>query len=218
MPSRRPVDLLQDLFFLPEVFSLPSVTAVQYENLHAPFYPRFSHEQFRGLLKEFDITGTKKVSKFSYGQQKKFLVAFGLAAGCRLMLLDEPTNGLDIPSKSQFRKAVASSLADDQVFVISTHQVRDLESLIDPVIILDEGQIIFNESTERISNRLKVTLQTDPPDTETVFYSEKRLDGYMVVSENDDRDVSGIDLETLFNAVVSNRSDITDCFYNGENR
>lgn len=214
-PSRRPVGLLQDLIFLPEVFSLPPVTPLQYEKLYAVFYPRFSHERFRSFLLEFGIPEIKKLSDFSYGQKKKFLVAFGLASGCRLMLLDEPTNGFDIPSKSQFRKAVASSLTDDQIFIISTHQVRDLETLIDPVIILDEGRIVFHQSVEKISDRLKVTLQPDPPDSKTALYSEKRLDGYMVVSENRNGEVSGIDLETLFNTVAANQTEISRIFQDG---
>jgi ABC-2 type transport system ATP-binding protein len=214
-PSRRSAEFLQELMFLPEVFNLAPVTPEQYKWLYSPFYPRFNAEGFNRLLEEFEITGRKKLTTFSYGQKKKFLIAFGLATNCRLMLLDEPTNGLDIPSKSQFRKAVASYLEDDRIFIISTHQARDLESLIDPVIILDEGRIIFNRSTEEISTRLKVSCQSTPPDQEKVLYSEKTFEGYMTVSENDDHEESHIDLETLFNTVINNSARIYSIFQDG---
>ena len=211
-PSRRSPDFLHDLFFLPEIFSLPPVTPEQYEKIYSPFYPNFSNIQYKQYLKEFDLISDEKLSSYSYGQKKKFLISFGLATGCRLMLLDEPTNGLDIPSKSQFRKVLASILTDDQLIIISTHQARDLENLIDSVIILDEGRIIFNHSTEEILNRLKVVYQTEPPDPEKVLLSEQRLDGYMVVMENHLQEATNIDLETIFNTIIQNKSKISQIF------
>ncbi len=217
-PAGRSTAFLQDLFFLPEVFELPAVTPLQYEKLFSPYYPGFQKELFRNYLQEFEIPVNKEMNSISYGQKKKFMLAFGLAAGCRLTLLDEPTNGLDITSKSSFRKAVASCFTDDQVFVIATHQVRDLESLIDPVVILDEGKIIFNESQEEISSRLKVTYNSEEPVPEETLYVEKRMGGYLTVTENHDGAISDIDLETLFNSVVGNRDRISGIFQEGEGK
>ena len=214
-PSRRSPDFLKELVFLPEVFDLPPVTPRQYRMLYSPFYPRFSLERFGSLLEQFEITGGKKLTTLSYGQKKKFLIAFGLATNGRLMLLDEPTNGLDIPSKSLFRKAVASCLEDNRIFIIATHQVRDLESLIDPVIILDQGRIIFNQAMEGISNRLKVSYMSTPPDQEKVLHSEKTFEGYMTVTENKDHEESHIDLESLFNTVINNSARISRIFQDG---
>jgi len=213
--SIRQVEFLQELVFLPEVFDLPAVTPEQYRMLYSPFYPRFSSEHFKAFLEEFEITGKKKLSTFSYGQKKKFLIAFGLATNGRLMLLDEPTNGLDIPSKSQFRKAVASCHEDERIFIISTHQARDLETLIDPIIILDQGRIIFNQPMEEISSRLKVSNISLPPDQEKVLYSEKTFEGNVTVTENDDHDGSHINLETLFNTVINNSTGISRVFQDG---
>jgi len=214
-PARREVEYLQDLIFLPEVFDLPPVTPGQYKMLYSPFYPRFNNDRFNSFLEEFEIMHDKKLNAFSYGQKKKFLIAFGLATNARLLLLDEPTNGLDIPSKSQFRKAVASSLDDDRIFIISTHQARDLESLIDPVIILDEGRIIFNQSNEKISYHLKISYQSRSPEPEAVLFSEKTFEGYTVVTENRDCEESHIDLEMLFNTVVNNSTRISAIFQDG---
>jgi ABC-2 type transport system ATP-binding protein len=214
-PSKRSPEFLQELIFLPEVFDLPSVTPKDYEMLYSPFYPKFSDESFNSFLDEFEITNAKKLNAFSYGQKKKFLIAFGLAANSRLMLLDEPTNGLDIPSKSQFRKAVASCLEDDRIFIISTHQARDLESLIDPVIILDEGRVIFNQTNEKISYHLKISYQSRAPEPEAALFCEKTFEGYTVVMENHDHEDTHIDLEMLFNTVVNNSARISDIFRDG---
>lgn len=217
-PSKRQIDFLQGLFFLPEVFVLPSVTVKQYRMLYAPFYPGFSADLFDSLLEQLEIMGNNKMNALSYGQKKKFIIAFGLATNSRLMLLDEPTNGLDIPSKSQFRKAVASCLEDDRIFIISTHQARDLESLIDPVIILDNGKIIFNQSNEEISNRLKVSYRSSPPGPEEALFCEKTFEGYTVVTENPDHEESHIDLETLFSTVINNSARVSCIFQDGGTR
>lgn len=138
--------LLQEIYFIPEEFYVPAVTVNAYVKLYAPFYPKFDAKILADALKEFDLVTNKKLTALSYGQKKKFLVAFGLATNCKLLLLDEPTNGLDIPSKSQFRKLLAGSLTEDKAIVIATHQVRDLENLIDTVIILDAGRIVAQQS------------------------------------------------------------------------
>ena len=127
VPADRTPKMLSDIFFLSEEFSLPAMRISEYLKIYAPFYPNFDREVFDQRLKDFDILTDKKLNALSYGQKKKFLLSFGLASNASLCLLDEPTNGLDIPSKSQFRKVVASSLNDDRLFIISTHQVRDME-------------------------------------------------------------------------------------------
>ena len=129
-----------------------------------------------------------------------------------MTLLDEPTNSLDIPSKRQFRKALASVLTEDRLIVISTHQARDLENLIDPVVILDEGRIIFNHSSEEISNRLCVSHQSNPPSADEVFYSEKTMEGYLVVAENKEHEETRLDLELLFNTVIQSRERLSEAF------
>ena len=149
---------------------------------------------------------------YSYGQKKKFLLAFGLATDCRLLLLDEPTNGLDIPSKRQFRKALASVLREDRSVIISTHQARDLESLIDPIIILDEGQIVFNRTLEEISDHLSIHRLTHPPDPEETLYAEKTLGGYLVVTQNRGEEETHIELELLFNTVIQSREKLAAVF------
>jgi ABC-2 type transport system ATP-binding protein len=211
-PSLRPASLLEDVYFLPEEFYIPPISAQLYRQIYAPFYPRFSEEAFREYLGEFDLPSKKRLSELSYGQKKKFLLAFGLSTGCRLVLLDEPTNGLDIPSKSQFRRLLAGAGAEDRIILISTHQVRDMENLIDPIIILDEGKIIFQQPMYEVSRRLHVEMQMEQPSGDGVLYCEKALGGYVVVRKNDSGEETQLDLETLFNTVVANRDRIDELF------
>ncbi len=212
-PGDRSPGFLQELYFLPEEFGLHSVSPRKYERLYAPFYPRFNSQLFSHYLAEFELDPNQNLDRCSYGQKKKFLLAFGLSTDCKLILLDEPTNNLDIPSKRQFRKALASVLTQDRLIVISTHQARDLENLIDPVVILDEGQIIFNHFLEEISNRLCIRLQPDPPGPDEVFYSEKTMEGYLVVAENTEHEEARLDLELLFNTVIQSRERLSEAFH-----
>jgi ABC-2 type transport system ATP-binding protein len=211
-PQARPATLLEDIFFLPEEFFTPAISAELYRQIYAPFYPRFSEEAFRDYLREFDLPSKKRLSELSYGQKKKFLLAFGLSTRCRLILLDEPTNGLDIPSKSQFRRLLAGAGREDMIILISTHQVRDMENLIDPIIILDEGQIIFQQPMYEVTRRLRVEVQMEQPSGDGVLYSEKSLGGYVVVRRNDSGEETQLDLETLFNTVIANRDRIGELF------
>jgi ABC-2 type transport system ATP-binding protein len=210
LPHQRSAGLLEDVCLISEDLHVPPVTPAFFERLYAPFYPRFDHGVFAEHLREFELDGMKKLTELSYGQKKKFLLAFGLASRTRLLLLDEPTNGLDIPSKSQFRKALARSTTGDQLVLISTHQVRDMENLIDPIIILDAGKVIFQESMEEAARRLSVSMEAEPP--AEAIWSDKTLGGYVVVRENTAGAESRVDLETLFNTVIASRDRVRSIF------
>lgn len=214
-PSSRSTGFLQNLFFIPEDFTLPPVSPQKYMRLFAPFYPHFDPIQYASYLETFEVDAQANLTKVSFGQRKKFLIAFSLAANCRLTLLDEPTNGLDIPSKSQFRRALASVLTEDRLFIISTHQVRDLERLIDPVVILDNGNVIFNHTSEEISKHLRVATMPSLSETDNVLYSEKKLEGFKTVLENSGEPEGFMDLETLFNTVIKNSDAVEKIFEKG---
>jgi len=156
-------------------------------------------------LEAFGLSGEENMGELSYGNRKKVVLSFGLATGARLVLMDEPTNGLDIPGKTQFRKVVASSLSEERTFLISTHQVRDLGNLIDPIVILDEGEILLNRDLEFLGRRLSISREASPPEDGEAVYYESGLGGYTVVRSRSEGEESLVDLETLFNAVVSNR-------------
>lgn len=211
-PRDRYPQFLQEIYLVTEEFQLPELKIEQYVKLYSPFYPRFNHVLFEEYIGEFKLLKEQKLSALSYGQKKNFFLSFGLATDCKLLILDEPTNGLDIPSKSLFRKIVANAIHEDRSFIISTHQVRDMENLIDPIIILDEGKIIFFQDYEKISRKLSITRQTQIPDSNNVVYSESYLGAYTVVKENTTLEESKMNLELLFNAVTSNQNMINKIF------
>lgn len=205
---------LREIYIIPEEFSLPAFTIKKYVDIYAVFYPRFSQEQFYHSLEEFKLNPKEKLTTLSYGQKKKVIIGFGLASNCNLLLMDEPTNGLDIPSKSQFRKIVAAAATEERCFIISTHQVKDVENLIDPIIILDQGEIIFHQTFENVSKRLAFAVQQELVEDEQVVYAQSVLGGYSVVTENRTGEEGSIDLEILFNSITSGTDKINQIFKN----
>jgi ABC-2 type transport system ATP-binding protein len=218
LPSRREASFLADIYIVPEDIHLPNLTANGYERAYAVFYPRFSSNLFDQYLEDLEIEPDIRSKNLSYGQQKKLLLAFGLAANTPLVLLDEPTNGLDIPSKSKFRKILASALTEDRTIIISTHQARDLENLIDPVIILDSGQIIFQQEMATITQKLAVRLVHEEPRGNQCIYYEKIMGGYCIVTENKDDMETRVDLEVLFNTVINQTDRILPLFESAHTR
>ncbi|MEO8860515.1 MAG: ABC transporter ATP-binding protein [Ginsengibacter sp.] len=203
-PKKRWPSFLETIYFIPEEVYVPALTIKRYKNLFAPFYPAFSEEQFYSYLDQLDVKDTGKLNSLSFGQQKKFIIAFALACNTRVLLLDEPTNGLDIPSKIKFRKLIASIFTDDKIIFISTHQIRDLDNLIDRVIIVDSGELLLNESIKNISDKLCFKSVSELPATGKVLYAEDSLKGHAVVMENTEHEDSKVNLEHLFNAITEN--------------
>lgn len=216
-PADRKPAFLEDLFLVPEEFYLPPVRIRQFVDSNAPFYPRFDRVQMAGYLQEFGLTDAQKLSELSYGQKKKVLIGFGLATNTAVLLMDEPTNGLDIPSKSQFRRLVAGAVDERRTVVISTHQVRDLEALIDPVVILTEWSrsrmtVALKASVEEITARLWFGLIPELETGRKILYSERAVGGYAVVAESPTGEPSRLDLERLFNAVQAEPGRISELF------
>ncbi len=209
--SNRNPSMLSDIYLIPEEFYLPEFTIESYVANVAPFYPKFDEKFFYDLIEEFEVIKGKKLNTFSHGQKKKFIISFAIATNCSLVFMDEPTNGLDIPSKSKFRKIIASTANEDRTFIISTHQVRDLENLIDPLVIIEAGKIIFEESIETISNKLGfMKVSEKAPDGMKVLYSEPIFGGQYLLTENDGEGESSVDFELLFNAVLSKQNEIVE--------
>jgi ABC-2 type transport system ATP-binding protein len=213
-PKDRYPQFLQEVYLIAEEFTLPAMSIQNFVRLYSPFYPRFSVCLFKEYINEFNLSEKQMLSSLSYGQKKNFLLSFGLATDCKLLILDEPTNGLDIPSKRQFRKILTNAIHEERSFIISTHQARDMENLIDPIIVLDEGKIVFFESCERISNKLSITRLAELPEDKSLVYYESFLGGYTVVKENTDKEETNMNLELLFNAIINNKEKINELFKN----
>ena len=204
VPFERLPVFLEDVFMVPEEFYLPDVPVRNFIKYYAPFYPRFDSEKFRKYISIFEIPEENTLQNMSYGQKKKVLISFALATRARVLLMDEPTNGLDIMSKSQFRKIMAEAMDDNQCIIISTHQVKDLEHLIDRITIIDEGKILFNETMDSIARKLSFRFAYDQEDVAAAYYSESSFAGTVVVSHNTEGEESKVDLELLYKAIVTN--------------
>ena len=204
--SQRNPEMLKEIFIVPEEFILPSVTLDTYVKMNEPFYPRFSHEVLENCLKDFELPLSLKLNELSMGQKKKVYMSFALAAGTQYLLMDEPTNGLDIPSKSQFRRVVANNMSDDRTLIISTHQVHDVEALLDHILILSESEMLLNASVADICNRYTFDYRTPQEMDETVIYAEPTLQGNATMSKRKENDnETQLNLELLFNAVVQGK-------------
>ena len=203
VPYRRNPTFLQDIFYLPEDFAGENVVVEKYAMQLGVFYPNFSPDRFNRIISEFGVDPKAKFNKLSLGQQKKAIIAVALSLGTKVLLMDEPSNGLDIPSKSLLRRLIAENASDDQLIIISTHQVKDLENLIDPIIIMDKDGVILNASIEEISSKL--TFGIEPEEDKGALYSQRDLRGYVTVRHNEYGVETPVDLEALFNCALVNK-------------
>ncbi|MCQ2291679.1 MAG: ABC transporter ATP-binding protein [Bacteroidales bacterium] len=209
----RKAEILQDIYFLQEEMYVPHMKIESFVKAYSPFYPRFNHEQFNEYLREFELDKEfGYLDKLSHGQKKKTLIAFALATNTQILIMDEPTNGLDIPSKSTFRRLMASAADETRLVIISTHQVRDLHSLIDMVAILDNGRMVLNASTYEITEKLLFDVDNTKTTEGTVLYTEESPRGAYQVKENVHHIDSNLDLELLFNAAMNNKNAIINLF------
>ena len=204
VPYSRNPSFLQDIFYLPEDFAGESVVVEKYAMQLGMFYPNFSPDKYNRIISEFGVDPKAKFNKLSLGQQKKAIIAVALSLGTRVLLMDEPSNGLDIPSKSLLRRLIAENASEDQLIVISTHQVKDLENLIDTIIIMDKEGVIMNASIEEIAARL--TFGIESAEDKDALYCQRDLRGYVTVRRNEYGVETPVDLEALFNCALANKA------------
>ena len=206
--SRRP-EMFSEMMIIPEEFDLPNVSLERYAKVTAPFYPRFDMGQMRGYCEALGVNPAEKLHAMSMGQRKKAYIAFALACNVRMLLMDEPTNGLDIPSKSIFRRLLASYVDESRMVIISTHQVADVESLLDNIVILDNEGVALAATTTEICSKLKFGRAKEE---DSVLYKEMTIAGEMAVMANPNEEDTQLNIELLFNAVTANRASINELF------
>ena len=183
--DRRP-DVLRDIFIVTEEFFLPNVSLDVYVKMNRPFY--------------------LNLNELSMGQKKKAYMSFALATGTKYLFMDEPTNGLDIPSKSQFRKVIANNMTDERMLIISTHQVHDIESLLDHIVILNQNNLLLDASVADICEDYSFEYRTPAEMDDTVLYAEPTLQGNAVIAKRKagSRETQ-MNLELLFNAAINGK-------------
>lgn len=198
-PRRRDTAFLADLFLVPEEMEIPAMSLRSYVATNAPFYPRFSAEQMERYLRMFELDPDMHLRQASMGQRKKAFISFALACNTSLLLMDEPANGLDIPGKSAFRRAVVESMTDDRTVIISTHQVHDIDRIIDHVVIEDAERVLLNAPIHEVGERLNFRFTSDSAEAREALVAVPMPGGANIVEFNaSGEDTSEVDLETLF--------------------
>lgn len=206
---RRLPRTLSDLFLVPEEFELPNLSLKQFVKLNAPFYPKFSNDDMGRYLDLFEMERDVQLQSLSMGQRKKVFMSFALATNTTLLLMDEPTNGLDIPGKSQFRKFIAQGMTDDKAIVISTHQVRDIDSILDHVVIIENSRVLLNTSLGEVGAKLSFR---PVHDGDKPLYVQQNVMGALGVMPNDGTEETNVDLEMLFNATLQQPEVVNQLF------
>ena len=214
---RRLPITLQDMFLVPEEFELPPISLVSYVELNSQFYPRFSKEDMVKYLHYFEMEQDIDLGALSMGQKKKVFMSFALATHTSLLIMDEPTNGLDIPGKSQFRKFIASGMSDDRTIIISTHQVRDIDKILDHVVIMDNSHVLLDASTANICSKFLFVESDDRELTEAAIYTLPSIQGNFLMLPNTDDEESEINLELLFGAALTDPEKIKGMFHPKQN-
>ena len=211
-PFDRLPSFLSEIYYLPDEVPAVKMSALSFAVQYGQFWKGFDLDKFRKVMEELEGDVNMHMDRMSYGQLKKAYISFALACNARYLFMDEPTNGLDIPSKSQFRKAVSKYTSDDSTLLISTHQVRDLETLIDPIIILDRQDVLLNATIGEITEKLYFDYSTtiDPE----ALYSELVPGGCIQVVENKTCVESKVNIEALFNTVHKHKELIKNMFNN----
>lgn len=208
-PMARTPQMFSELMIIPEEFDLPNLSLERYATMMKPFYPRFDYGSMRRYAEELKVNTEDKLHSMSMGQRKKAYIAFALACNVRTLLMDEPTNGLDIPSKSIFRRLLASYVDENRMVIISTHQVADVESLLDNIVILDNEGVALAATTTEICSKLKFGRTKEE---DSVLYKEMTIAGEMAVMANPNEEDTQLNIELLFNAVTANRASINELF------
>lgn len=208
---RRLPKTMSEIMLVPEELELPHISLSQYIKINAPFYPRFSMDDMNRYLDIFEMERDVRLQSLSMGQKKKVFMSFALATNTRALIMDEPTNGLDIPGKSQWRKIVAQGMSDDKMMLLSTHQVRDIEQVLDHVVIIDNSRVLLNAGISDISRRLafRPLREGDRP-----FLTQPGVMGVIGVMPATEGEETQVDLELLFNATLQHPQAIGQLFDN----
>ncbi|MCQ2112191.1 MAG: ATP-binding cassette domain-containing protein [Bacteroidaceae bacterium] len=203
-------DLLSEMFIVPEEFDLPPVKIQTFAKHLSRFYPRFSNEEFLHCLSEFSLSPDESITKLSMGMRKKVYISLALATNTNLLLMDEPTNGLDIMSKTKFRQLVSSYASDERIIIISTHQVKEVENLLDHVMIIEPNRVVVDASLADIADKFSFAEVGQNELPENCLYSEPSVGGFSVVAENQTGNPSLVDLELLYKAAIMNSEQVNN--------
>jgi ABC-2 type transport system ATP-binding protein len=149
----RTPESLSEIVFVAENSELPNMTAAQLGEYAGRLYPRFSLDRYHEYLKALEVGSEQSLPRLSFGQRRKAHIAFALATNASLIFLDEPSNGLDVAAQIVLRKLLIAQAGADRSIVVSTHHVREFETVIDRIMVLDQGRVLADELTENLASQ-----------------------------------------------------------------
>ena len=205
--KKREPETLRNIFFVTEEFEMPAIRLSEYVKLYKPFYPNFSDEVLQECLADFELPSDVHLNELSMGQRKKAYIAFAMATNTKYLFMDEPTNGLDIPSKSQFRKVIARHMTEERTVVVSTHQVHDVEQMLDHILMLDQRSVLLNATMQEIQDQYTFEYRSPQQMDDSVLYAEPTLQGNAVICRRQEGDAeTQVNLELLFNYKTTSKT------------
>ena len=193
-PSAHTRQFFEQIYYITDEVELPAMSLEGYIGTYAKFRPGFSREQMQDYLQRMNFTFGVRLNKLSLGNRKKFVIAYALACNTPLLLMDEPTNGLDIESKRQLRSILASLDMSNRAIIISTHQIADLEQMLSHILIIKDKQLIISTSLDNAAQQLSFGRVGE-------FAEPLFVDGLRVIAQNSG-EYSNLDLEMLYLAVL----------------
>jgi ABC-2 type transport system ATP-binding protein len=213
-PFKRTIELQRDMFLFDEEPASQNFSIESMAKSLAPLYPNFDWMDFHNMLKELKVDGNVKLKSLSQGQRKKAYIAFGFATNTRYLFMDEPTNGLDITSKETFRKLVVAHALPDRTIIISTHQIDDVDNILDSIIIMNINGVLMSDTIESISSKLYFGPIDNP---EEALFVKDTLQGPCGIMKNETNQETTVDLKMLFTAFMEKTDEMTELFSECEN-
>ncbi|GGE07393.1 MULTISPECIES: ATP-binding cassette domain-containing protein [Sphingobacterium] len=206
LSSERNAAYLNEVYFLPDYSKLPDLGIEQFGTLYGAFYSKYNHQQYLDCIKEFNIPTNSRIRSLSLGQHRKVHISFAFACNSSVLLMDEPTNGLDIPSKAIFRKLLSRYINEESIFLIATHQIRDVDMLFDHLLIMKNGSIVLDENIHTLSQQFRISKNS--ADAGQAVYVQDDIVGQFYLVRNNQESESKLDIEFLFNAFTNNPNPI----------
>lgn len=201
-PKNREVEFLQKVYYLPAEPTFPGWTPQRIGKHYGAFYPNFEKSIYQQCLKDFSVDTDKSIKKLSFGQQRRVQLAFALATRVELLLLDEPTLGLDIAGKDQFRRSLIAMAAEGQTVIIATHQLAEVAPVLDQMLILREKQIQHQFQLQDAFEQLSFQLTSQKPVPFDGSYGRRVPGGWLVIKNDGSISNAQPDLETLYLALT----------------
>ena len=221
-PRQRAAEFLAQIYLLPEEFHLPDLKPAALPRNQGVFYPRFDASLFQSYLDELEVPADQRFSQMSLGQKKKATIAFALATLTPVLLMDEPTNGLDIVSRAQFKRLMGRTEHAGRIVLISTHQAHDLESLLSHIWFIEGGKLCLSSDMQDLARYLAMGVaqsREELPPPEALIYSEPLGGQWAWLARRDARVASEptpVQLELVYKALSVHPGEVLAAVHAGQ--